>query len=857
MIMVCQIINIEPSLTKCRYFFLLASLSIAVFRAHEGEYFNPHLLETTESSSTAVDLSWISQESIAPGNYTLDVYINDKYTAAEKLTFKKINDGTDNTVQICLSRQQLSDWGVKIDEYLTLFVAGSDCAQMSAIPGFEVNIALEHQRVDLTFPQVALFNRPHGYIPEKQWQEGIAAGLLNYSISGQSTTARNGGDNSDSQFVSLQPGLNLGRWRFRNYSTLNHDDNGNQWESVYSYIARDVAILKSQLVLGQTYTTSGVFDSINFTGLQLNSDDEMQPDSMQGFAPVIKGVARSNADVTVYQNGNNIYKTSVPPGAFEINDLYPTGSAGDLTVVVKESDGSQQSFIVPYASLAVLKREGQTEFAFSSGKTHSSNNVNAKDYRFIQSSAAWGATSNVTLYGGFQQAEDSYTNLLLGSGFNLGTVGALSFDISQAWANIEEYQNDMNKKITSSGQSLRLRYSKNFTQTGTDFSVAGYRYSTSGYYSFQDFINNSVTDSSSYYLSGRPRNRFDASVSQFFGKLGSVSLSLVSSSYWDSSRMDSLNLGYSNSWGNVSYFLNYAYNHNVPNDEDDNAAPTSDSIFSLTVSIPFGNNMSAQYSLNDSRSGGATHNIGLNGSAFEDRSLNWNVQEGYNAEDQSTSGNLNVDYQGSQGDVSAGYGYDDYSTHYNYSLRGGMVLHSGGLTFGRSLGEQVVLVETKGVKDIAVRGQTNVTTDASGYAIVPYARSYHENSIALDEQKQQSNAEVDNVAKTVIPTRGAVVKVQYSALVGYKAMLTLHYRGKFVPFGAIVSNRAMENDNSASDPQTNIVGDDGQVYLPGLTEKGSLAVRWGKEITQQCHATYDLSGKALNDEIIIAQAECQ
>jgi outer membrane usher protein len=62
---------------------------------------------------------------------------------------------------------------------------------------------------------------------------------------------------------------------------------------VYSYTSRDIHALKGQMIMGQTYTSSsGVFDSISFTGLQLNSDKEMLPDSMNGFAPVIKGIAQ-------------------------------------------------------------------------------------------------------------------------------------------------------------------------------------------------------------------------------------------------------------------------------------------------------------------------------------------------------------------------------------------------------------------------------------------------------------------------------------------------------------------------------------------------------------------------------------
>ncbi len=51
------------------------------------------------------------------------------------------------------------------------------------------------------------------------------------------------------------------------------------------------------------------------------------------------------------------------PGAFTIDDLYPTSSSGDLNVEIKESDGSISSFNVPYAAVPVLQREGRVKYA--------------------------------------------------------------------------------------------------------------------------------------------------------------------------------------------------------------------------------------------------------------------------------------------------------------------------------------------------------------------------------------------------------------------------------------------------------------------------------------------------------------
>lgn len=863
MIMVCQDQNIRPSFNSIRwndafplkisYIAILCCLGVIPLPSVAGEYFNPHLLEVNESRATAVDLSYISQETVPPGKYDLDVYINNKFIDSESIVFRPQNEGSDSSAEPCVSVAKLKEWSIKTQDYPEVGIVGSECAKLSAIPGWETAISLSHQRIDFTVPQVAMLRYPQGYVPENQWQQGITAGLLNYNLSGQKTDPRHGGESTSSQFFSLQPGLNVGPWRLRNYSTLNHDNDGNQWDSVYSYISRDIHTLKGQLILGQTYTYSGIFDSISFTGLQLNSDKEMLPDSMNGFAPVIKGIARTTADVTVYQNGYSIYKTTVSPGAFEINDLYPTGSAGDLYVTVKESDGGEQSFVVPFASLAILQREGQIDYAFSSGKTRSAS-IGGKEYSFLQSTIAWGALSNITLYGGFQQLEDKYSNMLLGAGFNLGSIGALSLDASQSWADIKENPIADNT-ISSEGQSYRVRFSKDIPQTGTNFSVAGYRYSTHGYYSLQNFIDRADARSGCCSSTGQTKDRFDASISQLFSGYGSLSLSLVSESYWDNSRMESLGVGYSNTLGRFSYFINYSYNRNVQStSQNNNSSPSSDNIISLTVSVPFGANTSANYNMNSSRMGDTTHSLGLSSTAFADRSLNWSVQEGYNASDKSTSGNINVNYQGAKGEVAVGYGYDSYSTRYNYSLRGGMVAHSGGITLSRYLGESVALVEAPGVSDVAVLGQTNVMTDSAGYAVVPFVRPYHENSLALNEQ-QASGAEIDNIVKTVVPTRSAIVKVRYDTWIGYKAMMTLRFHNKDVPFGALVSLSDVTQD--AKDNRSSIVGDGGQVYLTGLPVKGRLLVKWGNDNNSQCHFYYDLSGNKSTADIVFYQANCQ
>lgn len=85
--------------------------------------------------------------------------------------------------------------------------------------------------------------------------------------------------------------------------------------------------------------------------------------------------------------------------------------------------------------------------------------------------------------------------------------------------------------------------------------------------------------------------------------------------------MESLGVSYSNTLGRISYFINYSYSRNVQSTgQNSDSSPTSDNMISLTMSMPFGADISANYNLNSSRTGDTTHSLGLSGSAFADRS---------------------------------------------------------------------------------------------------------------------------------------------------------------------------------------------------------------------------------------------
>ncbi|AHG21411.2 fimbrial assembly protein [Chania multitudinisentens RB-25] len=825
------------------------------FEAQARESFNPALLEAGGGAQHQgnTDLSLFEDGvSQAPGIYRVDIYLNNEQRDTYNVEFKAgENSEEQDYLQPCLSVEQLKAMGVKTDLFPALGKAGASCANLSAIPQASTEFRFDAQQLLLSIPQAALSQTARGSVPESQWDNGIPALLLNYSLSGANTERRNNeGSNTSSQFANLRPGINLGPWRLRNYTTWNRDGQGqNDWNTVYTYAARDIKVLKSQLLLGDSTSPSDVFDSVPFRGAQIASDDDMIPDSLKGYAPVIRGIARTNAQVIIRQNGYVIYQSFVAPGAFEITDMYPTGGSGNLFVTIRESDGREQQLVVPYASVPVLQREGRLKYAVTGGQYRAYDNSVEKT-PFGQATAIYGLPYGLTAYGGGQFAS-MYHALALGVGKNLGDFGALSADVTQAWSTLQDRPKD-------NGQSWRIRYSKNFVQTGTNFAIAGYRYSTDGYFSLQEVLD-TYRDRGSRPLVERRRNRSELTMNQnLWEGAGALSLSWISEDYWNSNRtMRSVGAGYNNSWNGISYSLNYSYSRNAAANGSGGSGRVydKDQVFSLNVSVPLDRwmkNTYANYSMNSSQRGGASHAAGMSGTALANNNLSWSVQQGYGTQGVGNSGNLNADYRGTYGQVNAGYGYDRNNQRFNYGVQGGIIAHANGITFGQPLGETVALVKAPGANGVGVSSQTGVKTDWRGYAIVPYTSPYRKNTVQLNTETLADNVELALASQKVVPTRGAVVRADFETSIGQRVLMTLlRAGGAPVPFGATV------NDPAQNSAQGFIVGDQGQVYLTGLAQSGSLKVKWGSSADQQCQVTYNLAKPTVdNAGVQLANGQC-
>lgn len=806
---------------------LVLSISLYPTSVLALDYFNPHALEVNSPGQNVTDLEhFSSQGGQLPGTYRVEIYLNDSRIEQSNITFVDI----DSKLQPELTPQQLQDMGVKLEAFPALQqlpISQTITNLQDYIPDASSRFNFNQQRLELSIPQAALTSEARGYVDPSSWDQGLTAGLLNYSFSGANTKRDGRSGTDDSYYLNLRSGINFGAWRLRNYSTYSESSGVRKWENANTYAQRDIQSIKGQVTLGDSSTPSDVFDSIQYRGAQLASDDNMFPDSLKGFAPVVRGIAQSNAQVTVRQNGYIIYQTYVPAGAFTITDLYPTSASGDMEVTITEADGTERRSLQPFSAVPVMLREGRLKYSVTAGQ-YRSNARESSQPAFAQGTLIYGLPYSTTLYGGLL-GSGKYTATSLGVGHGFGDWGSISTDITQA-------STELRDSSRHSGQSYRFQYAKDIVASGTTFTLAGYRYSTSGYYDFQEANEVDPGNFNDWRRTYNKRSKTQVNINQSLGGYGNFYVNGYQQDFWRQNGYErSVSAGYNTSYKGVTYGMAYTYTQS-PVYEGTNR---KDQQLAFNVQVPLEKVLSnswVSYNLSTSKQGNTTQDVGLSGTALADNNLNYNVQQGYASQGVGASGSTNANYKGTYGEAKAGYNYDRNSQQLNYGVQGGVVAHPYGVTFSQQQGETIALVRAPGAAGVKVRNNTGVSTDWRGYGVVPFVSTYRKNRVALDSESLADDIDLQINTKTVIPTKGAVVLADFQTRVGSRVLMSLSYQGKPIPFGAIAT---LTQDAGAVE-NSGIIGLGGQVYLSGVPDNGTLQVQWGKGSYQQCTASFTL-----------------
>jgi outer membrane usher protein len=810
----------------------LAPLSVALIfsnacLADGEEQFNTSFLQ---GAASAVDVqALLASSTVLPGNYRVDLYGNDTLVGRRDIDFRH-NPATGKT-EACLTLEMVQQLGVDIARLQAAGkLAGDDpnaCINLPAlIDQASVRYDVPRLRLLVSVPQSAMERGRRGYVDPALWDDGVPAAFINYQLS--SSRNSNQGETTLSNNIGLRNGINLGGWRLRNESNFNSSTGRpSTFKSNRSYLQHDVTALKGQFSAGDIFSDADLFDSVRYRGLKLASDDGMRADSERGYAPIIRGVAQSSATVEIRQNNYILYTANIPPGPFEISDIYPSGSNGDLEVTIIEADGRRRVTVQAFSSLPIMVRQGQLKYSVSAGQ-YNSNSDDQKSPQFVSSTLAYGISSNLSGIIG-AQATENFQAMSIGAGRNTA-IGAVSLDVTHS------VSRTFGQAVT--GNSVRALYAKTFTGTDTSFTLAAYRYSTEGYRTLSDHVEELSHEGQK--RTGNSKTRTDLTINQSLGlnqQYGSIYVNASDQRYWGRGGSQSLSAGYSNYWGEVSYNLGATYTKDVGNYGPAN----NDTLVNLSLSFPLGSKPRAPRAFVSASTQKAsdTTQVGINGYLSEDSDTYYSVQGG-NSSTGGSTGSANLSTRTSMMDISAGYSQGRGYNSQNLNLAGSVVGHAGGINLGQTVGETFALAQVEGVKGAKIGSFSGAKTGSNGFAVVPNAQPYRVNWISLDTRDLGTDIEIDNATQQVVPRRGAVVLARYASKTGRRVQFALFdAQHQPIPFGAALEDSAGK--------QIAIADPGGKALALVEADTGTLVISWQG---QRCEAPYALPqrDKALNYE---------
>ncbi|MCG7221492.1 fimbria/pilus outer membrane usher protein [Acinetobacter sp. AG3] len=825
---------------------------------NDGEYIFDQALFRGQSDHQIKLLERLSEkEDILPGFYKVDVFVNKQII--ERMDLKFVEDQQKN-ISPCFDLVAIEKLGISEQILINIKKQQDQCVLLSNyIQSSSINFNFEKLRLDISIPQNDMHNIPRGYVNASQWDAGESIGFINY-LGNYYHTSYQLQDHSQTQsaaYVSLNGGVNIGKWQYRQQSNINYSPEiGTKWTNIRSYISRPIEPIQGVLTLGQTYSSGKFFSGLSFNGLSLSSDERMLPDSLRGYAPTIQGIAKTNANVSILQNGKEIYQSTVAPGAFKISDLYPTNFNGDLIVKVREADGTISQFSVPFSAVPESLRLGASRYNLDVGKTRDI----GEDTFFSNLTYQRGISNSVTLNSGLRLA-DGYQAGLLG-GTYASNIGAFGANLTYSRASLPD-------ENIITGWMTNLTYSKTFQPTNTTVSLAGYRYSTEGYRDLGDVIGlrNSYKhgyrwESSTY----QQRSRFEITLNQSLGDYGILFLSGSAQNYRDGRDNDvQAQIGYGKAFQN-GLTLNlavmrqrYAYDNIINNRFDeidskllDNRQDTS---VNLSLSFPLGRykktnlpNLDLAYS--HAENAKEFYQSTLSGSLTQDQSLNYAVGLSHDRNMQVTTWNTNLNKRLDNSNLGLNASMSDNYWQVSTNLQGALAVHSGGITFGPYLGETFALVEAKGAEGARLFNGQGTRINHQGYALIPAITPYRYNNISLEPKGISDRVEIETNDQRIVPYAGAAVKVKFKTRMGYPLLIQAKLDAdEFVPLGADV----IDSQNNV----IGMVGQSGQMYVRTSAKQGVLTVKWGEESDQKCDVHYQLNDELLKQTIIRLEETCK
>ncbi|MBV6827101.1 fimbria/pilus outer membrane usher protein [Pseudomonas sp. PD9R] len=636
------------------------------------------------------------------------------------------------------------------------------------------------------------------------YQTGGIAGLLNYDLN--SLFSHNGDQTSRYLAANTEVGFNAGDWIVRSRQVQTWQDDVSRTNHLAAYAQRTFASQETVFQAGQINLYNPVLAGAQITGVQLMTEQALQ---VEGQSSPIEGIAHSQAQVEIRQNGSLIHSTVVPAGPFSLSNVRRLNNRSDVEVTIKETDGGERSFTIPAAMLGVgLPAPG---YSLAAGQVRKFGNTQEGNPWVISGGWSGALAPQVLASAGLTGATDYRA-----AGASVGVL---------PWAETQIQATVQGADASGSKPSQGLQADLNVSQRlGEQWSInAGTSYRTFGYRELEDAVFDNKTDSSK----SRYRDQQSAALAWSHPWMGAFSSGFSRSTAFDGSSSSRALASWGTSIGGVSVSANAEWHVSGTSRSDD-------SVY-LNVSIPLGENRRGRTWVRSS-AGEYRSGAGLNEQINDQFSYRVGVEhDTRNQQVQSTAGvsllprysQLDLNYSRSDAERSS----------YQVGARGGVVLHGDGLTLSPyAVRDTFALLSVGDVDAVKVTTPSGpVWTDWQGQAVIPQLAAYGNSPVQVDTRSLPRNADINNGLAVISAGRGAVDKIDFAVTKTRRALLKVTTdEGAPLPRGATV--------NTEDGEFVTLAQEGGLVFLPNVLDARALWIT--APGLDRCQLRFELPAKA-------------
>lgn len=754
------------------------------------------------STHDRADVSLFEYGNFFPaGERRVDIEADGRRIGAFDVTF--VAPGTQQTTP-CFPKEVFRRLGLRdeiLSEIEALPRACLTSAELPPLIDFESDFS--QQRIIFKIPQSVRKDIPPGYTDPASWSRGIDAGFVTYHLNLSRIAGASG---TNSAFLGLTEGANIGGWNLRGHSIYStRQGSGPEFIQQDAYLARDIDLFKGRVYAGKYLTDGRLFPIVGVDGVSLRSDDLMLPESMRGFAPVVRGIARSNAQVTVSQGGRIVTQQNVPPGPFELQHLFGVSTSEPLHVVVLEADGSTTAFDIASPVVPRLLRRGTFQYGFTVGRLDDS--LVATHPAIAEGAALFGLSGDLTAYAGVQMS-DIYRALVTGVAIST-PLGALSVDDMLTQSRVGG--------STAYGTAWHAAYSAYAPWTRTSVSASYDWYGSQGLFDVRQaevaahrsgVVGLLSTDT--YNVLAPMRSRWQVGLTQNIPGHGSIYATVFAQTLRNSGgpRL-SYQLSYNDRIGRIGYAVGLSRMYSP-------VIRSSYNLASVSMTVPLGQRATANAQVLNSGQG-SQQSMGVTGQLDAGRvSGSYGLSLSHSAAGAVAYGNAAaaLPVANVSAYLSDGGGYMQQAAN----ITGSVIGFGEGIEASAPVDDTFALVRARAVPGAQVPSAANTYVGKNGLAVIPYLQPYSENLVTIDPQGTAANVELQETQKTVIPRSGSIQLVDFAAEPGHPVFV--RFRGGkdgSVPFGAAVY--------AQGDQRVGLVGSDSVAYVRIEATNGQFLVR--------------------------------